>query len=107
MRKARALVVLLGIALVAGGCPGSVQFPKPPAGTPTYAERGEMTPGRIVDLDARRAFMVVEFPWGKTILSVDRRELQHFRPNDEILFDQNLRPVWSEDGYTLLRPSTG
>jgi hypothetical protein len=63
MRDAGTLVVVLGVGLIASGCPGSLQFPRPPAGTPTYEERGDMTPGRIVDLDVRLAFMIVEFPW--------------------------------------------
>jgi len=39
--------------------------------------------------------MLVRFPSAQMQLNMDHRELAHFRVGEDVLFDRDLRPIWS------------
>ncbi len=51
--------------------------------------------GHIVNIDALESLMMVRFPFGQIQLSMDHRELAHFGVGEDVLFDRQLRPIWS------------
>ena len=93
MSRAIPTAVLVSVALlVAAGCALPVSRP---ADRPRAEDRGAVTMGRIIHVVQCDGYIVVDFPWGRTTLSMDNRELAYLRPGETVAFDRNLRPIWS------------
>jgi hypothetical protein len=86
---------LLAAGLAVAGCTlPALQFPLPPLGQ-RYEDRGDTVVGHILNIDGLESVMMVRFPFGPMQLGMDHRELAHFRVGEDVLFDRQLRPIWS------------
>lgn len=83
MRRAAAIRAAIGAGLLASSCAVTADW-QPPQAAVT---------GRIVEIDVNHAFVIAEFPAGRWTISVDPRELAHYRHGDEIRLDQAGRPL--------------
>jgi hypothetical protein len=86
LRRSRRLVLLLIVPGVLAGC-GSVMSAGPAAGPPAAAV------GRVADIEANHGYIIAEFPNGRMNVSVDKRELYHYRIGDTIRIDSYGRPL--------------
>jgi hypothetical protein len=86
-------LVAAALALAACTLP-PFQLPLPPPGQ-RYEDRGDRVIGTIVTLDANMGYVLVDFPFGRLPLSMDPRDMAHLRAGETVVFDHNLRPVWS------------
>ena len=49
--------------------------------------------GRITDLDASHGFAIVEFPTGRMLVTIDKRDLGRYIVGDDLRIDTYGRPL--------------
>jgi len=83
MRRAAAVGLIVVIGLLGAGC-----------GVAAAQERQHsVAVGRIAVIDVYDGFVIADFPEGRRLISIDMRELAHYRNGDEIRIDQAGRPL--------------
>jgi hypothetical protein len=93
--RAAALALLAAGGLALSGCTlPPFQLPLPPPGQ-RYEDRGEQVIGTIVSIEPTMSFAIVDFPFGRLPLSMASRDLAQLRAGEQVVFDRDLRPVWS------------
>ncbi len=80
---AAASVLALVAALVAGCATSRIPPPRPPGATA----------GRIAFIDGTEGIVTADFPTGRMVIGMDKRELWHYAPGDEIWIDSYGRPL--------------
>ena len=78
------LLVTTGCALPASDLPARADA--------SSTSEGEVL-GYVIDVVQCDGFILVDFPWGRTTLSVSTRDLEHLQAGKTIVFDKNLRPL--------------
>ena len=56
-------------------------------------DRQEAAVGRIVDLDANHGYVIVEFPNGRTFVSMDKRDMGKYVVGDDLRIESFGRPL--------------
>ena len=82
MRALRTAVAILGMTILTGCAVATPSAPPP----------GSIT-ARVVHVDAFGGFMIVEWPAGRSFITVDNRDAGHYHVGDTILLDSALRPL--------------
>jgi cellulose synthase/poly-beta-1,6-N-acetylglucosamine synthase-like glycosyltransferase len=93
--RAAATAALAAASLALAACTlPPLQFPQPPLGQ-RYQDRGDRVIGTIASIDANMGYVLVDFSFGRLPLSMDQREMAQFRVGEPVVFDHDLRPIWS------------
>ena len=77
-------LVLLTVALTVGAC-------AMPAGQ--YQAAPAAAVGRVEGMEAQHGYIIAQFPSGRMNVSMDKREVEHYRIGDEIRIDSYGRPL--------------
>jgi hypothetical protein len=97
VRAAAAAALVAGGLALAGCTLPAFQFPQPqPRPEQSYEERGDRVVGTIVSVDPQMSYALVEFPFGRLPLGMNARDLTQLRAGERVVFDPELRPIWTE-----------